>query len=185
VDITELVELLGFASGIVGLLGGSLWAGLRFGRRLSRILPVVDKLHHRFGETPVDELHRIVRGVQSSVGELEVRQRIAERHLEIGVYVCGADGKCNWCNDYLCEAFGLDSKEMAGHGWLSAIESRDRIRVHAAWQSSVESELPYEERYRVTPKDDTDSWDAITEAWPVKVDNKILCYVGYVRRIEQ
>jgi PAS domain S-box-containing protein len=182
VDSRELIELLVAASGVIGILVGAMWACVRLGRRAGRILPTVDNLHFRFGETPIEELHRIVSSIQSSVGEIEIRQRIAERHLAIGVYVCDTEGRCTWANDYLCEAFGLDSTEMQGHGWLAAVASSERIRVHAAWVAAVSSQIPYEERYKVVNRHDASEWNAITEAWPVKVEDRILCYVGYVTR---
>lgn len=183
-DVTELVELVGVAAAVAGSVGSAVWAVYRFGGRVCRVVTSVDHLHDLFGNSPVAELHRIVSGIRSTVGELEVRQRIAERHLAIGIYVCGADGKCNWANSFLCGQFGLDLHEMLGYGWMAAVANAERIRVHAAWESAVTDDIPYEDRYTVIPKDGGESWEAMTEAWPIKVGDKVVCYVGYVTRDE-
>ena len=180
-DVSQTIELFVVLIGGVGVFAATLWAVIKFVTRLYRVLPAMDRLHDLFGSNPVDELHAILSTSSASIGELEIRQRIAERHLAIGVYVCRPDGECTWANDFLCEEFGLDSSEMRGYGWLSAVSRHDRERVHSAWTKAVELHLPYSETYAVKPEH-KETWVAYSEAWPVKERERIICYVGYVKR---
>jgi len=181
-DIQSIVELCGIIAGAVAAVSGSVWAVFRFGARLGRVLPISDRLHDLFGVNPVEQLHELVSKAHGRIGEIEIRQRIAERHLAIGVYVCDPSGDCEWANDYLCESFGIDSLEMRGFGWLSALHRDDRERVHREWMRSIEHHLPYLDQYTVVPRDGQAEWKAISEAWPVMSGTTIVCYVGYVTR---
>ena len=183
-DALGALELIVVIGGAVSVIAGAAWVAIQFGRRLCRVLPAIDGLHELFGDNPIEELHRLCVDTRASVGEIEIRQRIAERHLTIGVYVTDTAGRCTWANDYLCDAFGIDSSDMRGFGWLSAILENERFRVHQVWSSAVENQLPYEQHYTVAPRDGRANWRAYTEAWPVRVAEKIICYVGYVREDE-
>jgi len=175
-----IVAILGSAAAIAGVAWGC-WVG---GRRFLRLWSAIDRLHVELGDDPVGSLIEAIRAIEASHGEIEIRQRISERHLAIGIYVCESPtGKCTWANDWLCHALGLDSREIKGWGWLAAIAKEDQRRVHDAWSNAVEQELPYEERYTVEP-DGEKSWVAITEAWPVKQRDVIVCYVGYVTKTQ-
>ena len=179
------LEYFAVASAIVGTVWAGLVAVARFGGRLCRVLPAIDRLHDLFGHSPIEELHAFVREARSSVSELEIRQRIAERHLAIGIYVCDEEGRLTWCNDHLCESFGLDSRDMRGWGWLQAIHAEDQSRVHGAWTNAVAKDLPYRDTYRVNKKGSSEVWLAFTEAIPVRgTSNSNISYVGYVKRSE-
>lgn len=177
-----IVEMFTVVAAAIGTAAGFIWAAIRVGGRMYRVLPAVDRLHDFFGESPVHELHKIIADIRTTVGEVEIRQRIAERHLEIGIYVCDPDGRCTWANDYLCDAFGIDSADMLGHGWLSAISKHQQVPVHTTWKQCVADALPYRESYTVVPLDGRPEWKAVTQAWPVVRNDKVVCYVGYVRQ---
>lgn len=184
VDSTyKLFELIALAAAGLSAIIGTAWAVWRVANRIGRVLPFVDKLHLHFGDDPASELHELVKAVRSSIGELEVRQRISERHLEIGIFVCDIGGKCTWANDILCNAFGLDSQDMLGFGWLAAIAKTDQTRVHRDWIYAIENELPYSVEYKVEPESGT-HFHCIAEAWPVSVNDKCICYVGYIREVQ-
>jgi len=180
-----LVEI---AIAFVGVGGALVTAGywlLRGGRRLLRFCRTVDRLHVEFGDDPIGTICEILEGVRADHGELTVRQRLAERHLKIGIYVCETNGRCTFANDWLCEHFGIDSRDMLDFGWLSGIRKSDQRRVHEAWTTAIEERLPYEESYVVAPKNGDPDWTAKTEAWPVMSGEEIICYVGYVERVEE
>lgn len=183
-DYTGIVELLAAVGGVAVTVAGCIWALIRFAGRMYRVLPAVDRLHDLFGESPIEELHALVADIRTSVGEFEIRQRIAERHLEIGIYVCTPDGKCTWANDFLCDAFGVDSTDMLGFGWIGAVAKSEQVRVHTAWKSAVAEGIPYRESYEVEPRDGKDRWRAMTQAWPVVRGGKTVCYVGYVKKVD-
>lgn len=176
----EAIRVLEWGLSLVGAFAaasGVLWAVYRFGGQVVRAWRAMDRLHVEFGDDPIGKLLDIVHDIEASHGEFEIRQRIAERHLEIGIYVCQTDGKCTWTNDWLASAFDIDSKDMLGWGWLAAIDKSDQERVHEHWTKAVKEELPYSEEYWV---DGERRWYAHTEAWPVKRRGKIICYVGNV-----
>ena len=185
----EIVRILESVIAIIlGLaaVGGTLLVSWKWGGNIYRAYRAMVDLHIEFGSNPIGQLASIIREIEASHGEYEIRQRIAERHLAVGIYVCSPDGKCTWCNDWLLQAWGMDSGAIKGFGWLTAIRREDQQRVHEAWTRSVEEGTPYEEHYHVEPPNKSDLWEAYTEAWPVKNRaGKIICYVGYVRREEQ
>jgi len=180
VDWTGSIELIVAFVGLLSAVLAGLWAVYRQSQRVVRYWRTLSDFHDYYGMDPVKTLARIVSQIETGQGELELRQRIAERHLKIGVYVCDIHGECTWANDVLCATFGLDSREVLGNGWLAAVAEDDQERVFEHWKRCVLDKLPYQEQYRVVPPDGT-PWYAYTQSWPVITDdNRLLCYVGYI-----
>ncbi len=180
-DIILLLEI--FAAGVACLAasGGFVWSVCRFGMFLYRCWRNDADLKKELGDRPIPKLVSFYRDVTAAHGEIAIRQRIAERHIEVGICVFDQDGKCTWANDWLCEAFGLDSANMRGWGWLAAIARDDQRRVHDAWALAVEQGVPYEEEYTVEPGNRSVPWIALTQTWPVATDEGvIICYVGEI-----
>lgn len=143
------------------------------------------RFHDVFGDNPAGSIKALHDAIQSSHDTLEVRVKIAERVLKIGIYICGLDGKCIWTNEHLNEMFGLDSTEMAGLGWLQAIIPEDRKRVHEEWMYSVKEGLEYNCRYTIYNKRSGKYTKVFTSAIAVLNDSdQKQCYVGYLK-IEQ
>lgn len=177
---TQSLELIVAAIGCLSAFLAGLWAFYRHSQRVLRYWRSLSDLHDLYGDDPVKTLAAIIATIETGQGEIELRQRIAERHLKIGVYVCDVNGLCTWGNDVLCDSFGLDSREILGNGWIEAIEESEQQRVIEHWKRCVKDLLPYRESYRVIPAGH-DPWHAITKAWPVATTNgRLLCYVGYV-----
>lgn len=170
--------------GGLSTLAGIGWVAWRYVRSLYRVWLSVDSLHVEFGEEPIKRLIAIIRGIEENTTEIELRQRITETHLGIGVYTCATDGRCTWANEVLVQSFGIDSVEFKGFGWTAAIDASERDRVVKTWQLAVKEVLPYKEKYRVIPPNGLSAWNAITEAWPVVVNGKMICMIGYVKRVE-
>lgn len=167
-------------AGLAGI-GGVLLVVYKYGYKFIRAWFAVDAFYLEFGDDPIRTLSTIIQAIEASHGELEIRQRITERHLAVGVYVCSKDGRCTWVNDWLSDAFGMDAAEMIGWGWSAAISNGDRARVQKTWQDAIDNTMPYKEEYTVIPYDGRQNqWEAITEAWPVRKRGEIVCYVGYV-----
>lgn len=185
IGVAEVVEISGMVVGSAGVVAGFVWAAYRIACRICRAIVAADRLHDLLGRTPVDELHRIVSETATSVGEIGIRQRITERHLSIGIFVCDASGRTTWANDYLCESFGIDSSSIDGFGWLSAVAKPDRQRVYEEWTRCVQNDLPYRDRYMVEPQHGGQPWECVTEAWPKKEGERTLYYVGYAKRVEE
>lgn len=182
VDTLRTLEITLAIFGVVAAVGGVFAFGFRSVRQLVRAWSAVGVLHAELGDEPITRLLEILRDIEASHGELEIRQRLAERHLEIGVYVCDKHGKCTWANDWLCESLGIDSSRIKDYGWISAIATSEQVRVHEHWQKCVASGLPYEETYQVEPSNpDLPRWTARAGAWPVSNRaGDIVCYVGYI-----
>jgi PAS domain-containing protein len=141
-----------------------------------------DKFHALFGDNPAEkikedqELHRFAKDL------LEIRLSISEQWLKIGVYICNKDGECTWTNEHLNNTFGLDSQEMLGFGWLSAIENSDRKRVNEEWIYAIENKIPYDSEYKVVNNRDNLLILVKTKALAVvDQDNNVKCYIGYLR----
>jgi PAS domain-containing protein len=181
-NVNVYIELIGILVAVGTFLSGFLYGMYLFARRIRRSIPLSDRLHDLFGTSPIDELHKILWESRFSISELEIRQRIAEKHLEIGIYACRPDGTCEWANDYLCDTFGLDSKEMKGFGWLSAISRDDRERVYETWMYSVQHGIPYDESYTIESSHNP-PLRVHTKAWPIKhpTTDAIVFFIGYVR----
>lgn len=179
--LTTILSVLGGISA----LGGISFVAYRYLRRLYRIWLSIDSLHAEFGNDPIKKLAAIIRAMEVDSNEAELRQRIIENHLGIGVYVCSTDGRCTWCNDTLIQGFGIDSAAIIGFGWTAALDPADRERTIKTWVNAVKESLPYKERYRVIPPNGLQPWNAVTEAWPVVVGGKMICMVGYVKRVQE
>jgi len=179
--ISTILSIFGGLSALAGIG----WVAWRYLRSLYRVWLSVDSLHVEFGEEPIKKLISIIRGMEQDSTEIELRQRITETHLGIGVYSCDAkDGRCVWSNEVLSKNFGIDSTEMLGYGWVAAVDACERERVIESWQAAVKDVLPYKEKYRVVPPNGLTPWNAVTEAWPVVVNGKLICMIGYVKRVE-
>lgn len=152
----------------------------KFGDRIRRVIRVVDGLHDRFGQDPVEELHDITQSLRTTATELELRARIVEAHLPIGVFVADEAGRFVWGNDPLCASFGIDSRAITGFGWVSAIEEVSRQAVLDQWKRVVQDGTSYEAEYTVVPKDGADPWRARAGAWRIKHRG----FVGYVCQVD-
>lgn len=146
------------------------------------------RIHILFGENPADSIKAIIETIQASHDLMQVRQQISEQKLQIGVYVCGLDGRCKWSNESLNIMFGLDSSEVKGFGWLAAIHTDDRQRVHGQWMYAIKEKIAYNAEYTICNHRENTTIEVVTEAIGVTNDSgEIQCYVGYltVKRIIQ
>ncbi len=162
-----------------GTLGAAWVGGRRIVRRVARRWRFIGALAAEFGEDAAT-LIGIIRTFESGHGQLELRQRIAERHAALGIYTCDPDGRCTWCNDWVCEAYRIDSADIVGFGWIAAVAKEDQQRVRDRWLDCVQHQTPYRDEFIVEPTNG-DPWMATAEAWPVKNSaGEIVCFVGCV-----
>lgn len=182
-DLDSILSLTEISLAVVGgmsALAGGIYGGYRFCKVAGGYWRTLRDLHSCFGHDAAKTLAEIIRNIEATQGELEVRRLIVERHLKIGVYVCDERGDCTWCNDVLADLFHLDTTEILHHGWIAAVRRSDRHAAYETWKRAVADRLPYKESYVVEPEAG-EPWEAITEAWPVfDQKGKVLCYVGYV-----
>lgn len=178
-DWADIAERLG---GWIVAGAGTLAVFWRRIRRLFDILRAGDGLHREFGPDAATQIRAMLERVTRSTDELQVRQKIAEQHLRIGIYICRPDGRCSWANDYLCELFGRSQDQMHGFGWIDAVHDDDRKRVYEEWHFATENVLPYRTTYAVVHGGDV--VPVKTEAFAVthgkRVDGDVVFYVGFV-----
>jgi len=166
---------------VFGAIGGCIAA---FWTRLASAVLAARAAHSLagvFGEEAGPEIQRLFAIIARSDGEQQLRQRVVESHLKIGVYECDLSGKCIWCNPYLAELFGLDSERMRGYGWLSAIVPDERIDVQKRWRISVDQGIPYDDTYTIENQRTMKRVRCRSRADLVKADSEPLCYVGWVK----
>lgn len=187
--LVKSLELFAAVIAASAAAGGSLLFLYRFGGRVYRTWRLVDRLYAEFGSDPLASLLELIRDIEASHGELEIRQRISERHLEVGIYICQrADegGGLIWANDWLCETLGLDSRQMEGQGSLLAVAPEYRQHSYEKWQHSIKHNIPYVDEMEIIPPSGKDPFMVKTQAWPVKNrKGEIIFYVGYTIRADR
>lgn len=189
----ELLDLLlDFSPWLLGPLGvGTLIVWFRkrlvgnFRRHLGRRV-LCDSLIDALGDNAADAIIQAtacVEHLQARHGEHHLRLGIAERHSSLGIYICDSGGLCTWANDWVRERWGVP--DITGWGWLSAIPAGERERVHHRWLQSVQTGIPYTERYSVEPPNGMPGFHAEAESWPVTNEaGEVLLYVGKVTEVE-
>jgi PAS domain S-box-containing protein len=180
-DLKWYIENYGAASLAITTLIGLI---LKFRKCLKDVIRTIilsNNFHAIFGDTPAGSIKILHETIQKSNDILEVRMRISERYLKIGLYVCDLQGKAVWLNDVICEMFGLDSRCMLGFGWLEAIHPKDRERVNEEWLYAIHHEIAYNSSYTICNHRTNTSMNVKTTAIAVMDDHDhIVCYVGYL-----
>lgn len=82
----------------------------------------------------------------------EMRQNFLRATAPVALYENDSDGRCIWVNDRLCELFGMEHEEMLGNGWLTALESDQRIDEQGFWMECVKRDIPYSREYVIQNK---------------------------------
>lgn len=183
--INAWLELVLKSLAVLGFIGGvlaALWT------RLGRAIVAFRAAHSIadiFGDAAGTEIQRLFAIIARSDGEQQLRQRVVESRLKIGVYECDLDGRCSWANPYLSELFGVDAANMRGYGWMSAIVPEDRIAAQKRWRISVENGIPYEDTYVVENRRTATRYRCTTRAELVTSDGEPLCFVGWVTAEKQ
>lgn len=172
-----LPKILGWTGSVFGFFLVS-W---RWIRRALRAIRLADDFHHHFGDRCVEDIKRFVDEIRRCHTESEIRHRLAENYLLIGVYICNRDGLLTWANEHLCERFGLDMHSLEGNGWLSALPEEDREDAYNHWMAAVRNHIPYDCRYTIINQRTNKVQAMRTRAYSIRDDkNEVQCYVGYV-----
>jgi PAS domain S-box-containing protein len=141
-------------------------------------------LHRAFGFEAGEKLESICHDLQLSTNTLEIRAEVYEKVADIGIFICSTEGRCLWVNTVLSELYGLDSTEMLGFGWLSAVHPLDRQRVHDEWLYSIKTRISYNCQYTICNNRKRSSKSVMVEAIAVMDDNdNVNCYVGYISEL--
>lgn len=184
-DIEQVSEQLERTAGWLAVVAGVVVATWQRFKTLARAIVIANDFNTHFGPQAAGTIRSVLDVVSRSQSEQQVRQKIAERHLRLGIYICGKDGQCTYANEWLCEHFGIDSTRMIGMGWLDAVAAVDKQRVFQEWVNAVENGLPYRTSYMVHNRQSDETWQARTEAFAVNRGGQVVFYVGYVVEDDQ
>jgi len=127
-----------------------------------------------------------------AVGRDITKRRMAEEKLHeteryyltlfdsapVGIWHADINGNGRYGNKKLEEIMGLNSGNMTGNGWTSALHPDDREKVFKAWTDLVKHGIPYHSTYRFVHSDNRERW-VIGDAQPVQgSDGEKLGYIG-------
>lgn len=182
--LDTIEKLFQIGGAIVGGLVAA-WGFLVLMRRrfsiACRAFSILCRLHDSLGPNADAQIINALEEGSKIRAELLLRMQLVERHLDIGVYLCDADGKCVFASSILCEQFGLDSQEMLGFGWSAVIPTKQRQRVVEYWQSCVSGGIPYSDQYEINNAVTGRHLRVITEAYKVEHDDHATFYLGWVK----
>lgn len=134
------------------------------------------KINGRRITSYVQELHR-----QSLMNTGRIR--IILNSYPIGLYECNKDGECVWVNSSLCDLFGMESDEMLGHGWLTAVEESQRGLVLDNWMNAVKKDIPYSWGYNITNQKTNEQFRVKAIALTIRDEDRTpLLFCGSVER---
>ena len=157
------------------------WA-LPVGRRMWAAHSTAEGISLAFGRDAGVKLRGIIAELNHRADICELKHRINEEHLKVGVYVCDAFGKCEYVNKVLADLFGMQAEDMKGYGWLKPVN--DAHRVHADWKFAIANGLPYRATYTLSV-DAGKELGVYTEAFPVEEDGQVVKYLGVVKQVNK
>lgn len=99
---------------------------------------------------------------------------------KVARFECGPDGACTAANKALCTLFSRLPHEITGNGWVDVIHPEDRREVYAAWHESIQNDLPYEYRYRISAASGA-GFTVVARAKAVRrPDKSVIAFLGTV-----
>lgn len=189
-DIKKLYDrLVDLWAVLLGMVGGitAIWRVYRvYGTRIWRAILLSDAIHDHFGAETANKFIAEIRDRKRDGVVRESRLQLVEKKLDLAVYLCSAEGQCQWVNNEFGELFGIERVYCIGHGWLEGIEAIERGQVYDVWMHAVKNKLPYEYRYTIKNRRTGVKMKCVTYAFPhLTSDGEVLCYVGYVQSEEK
>jgi PAS domain S-box-containing protein len=173
------------AAGYFGAVSAAVLAVWRYGRSILRCLRLSDNLHARFGSDPVLSIEQTLEQAHADLGLQRLVIDILSHKTNLALYVCDAEGNCVAVNEPICELFGLDSADMLGRGWLTALPDDQRLGVYDHWSRSIANGVPYHGEYTVTNQRTGVVTECETCTYAALVKGKVVSFVGYVKPKEK
>ncbi len=184
-DLKWFIDNYGVISAVVGVLFGLLIKFRKCIKNATHIINLGHNFYALFGTDPAKKIKDLISEIQTCNEISELRRRLIEKKIKLGIFICDTEGRCIWSNDFLNNMFGLDSTEMKGLGWLKSIIPEDRQRVNDEWMYSVHHQTAYESDYVIFNRRDGISLNVRASAMAVLNDSeKIECYVGHLEEIK-
>ena len=185
--IHRLGELWHFVLGAIsaGFAAYRIWR--RHGVRVVTAYRVGLALHAEFGRDAAKQIAADLKRLSRMQLLHHSRLQLIEERLNLAVYICSAEGDCEWVSEAITNLFGIDREKFVGYGWLEAIVGDEREGVHKKWTYAIKNGLPYEARYTVRHQRTHKLTVCRTEAFPVfSGEDKVLSfYVGFVEKDEK
>ncbi|WP_201390196.1 PAS domain S-box protein [Ktedonobacter sp. SOSP1-85] len=101
-----------------------------------------------------DEAGQIVKWFGTSTDITERKRAEAEIHALVDtipqfVWIAAPDGLITYSNHRLINYLAMTLEQVQGDGWLAGLHPDDRPRTREAWQTSIQTGMPYEVEHRV------------------------------------
>ena len=190
IDIHKIYKGIEGLGGITSFLLAAFAFILVWGRRLYRLLRSIRHLGRfveSFGPEPAEAIKECIQSIERGQTIADLERELFAHELELGLYVCDADGSCTEANETLADLFGLEREKFKGLGWTEAIAPNERKRVYESWMFSVKSGCAYNEKYTVHNKHTGEIFEVKTKALAVIDEDldEVIRYVGYVKKSGQ
>lgn len=183
-DLKWFVDNYGVISAIGGVLVGLLIKFRKCIKNATHTITLGNRFYSIFGTDPAEKIKDLIGEIQTCHEISELRRRLIEKRIKLGIFICDTEGKCIWSNDFLNNMFGLDSTEMRGLGWLKSIISVDRERVNDEWVYAIKNQIAYESDYTVCNRRDGTVTKVRSSAMAVLNDMEVIeCYVGHLEEL--
>ncbi|WNZ43347.1 response regulator [Leptolyngbya boryana CZ1] len=88
-----------------------------------------------------------------ALGRSQRRYAALAAAAPVGIFRTNAKGHCLYVNDRYCEIAGIDTQDALGIGWSRVIHEGDRHRVLAAWNRSMNQQVPFSAECRFQRED--------------------------------
>ncbi|GHO60803.1 PAS domain-containing sensor histidine kinase [Ktedonobacter robiniae] len=101
-----------------------------------------------------DEAGQIVKWFGTCTDITERKRAEAEIHALVDtipqfVWIAAPDGLITYSNHRLINYLAMTLEQVQGDGWLAGLHPDDRPRTREAWQTSIQTGMPYEVEHRV------------------------------------
>ena len=171
----------GWISTVVAGLS-ALGTAFKFGRPLAaryvRAYRTAFNISEKWGPNAGEKLRQIVQDMSRERAQLTLRVDLISRRLNMGCFVCDSTGRLTYVSEPMVEMFGMDSTQMLGHGWLSALD--DRARALADVRFAFDNNVPYESSYVITNQRTSEKHCCAARSYPVTVGGVVAEHVGFV-----
>lgn len=186
-SVIQTVEKTGKVIGAASAVIAAAAAARRF------LIPIVSReikarrlihgLLERFGQNAADVLADNLKALHIRQDRHTAKFTLMLKRMNIGLFICDAEGFCTWSNPPLWDILGLHESQVSGYGWLEAVVREERVAVHENWRWSVKNGTPYKDEYTIDRDGQRFKCRAEAFAHHAADGRTVLFYLGYVEQI--
>ena len=100
-------------------------------------------------KTTVENVDKKVTGLSSKLAAMQVSHDIISDTLNICRWAADSNGHINFINNPLRNLLGSVDDSLYGDGWTNIVVKEDRLAAISEWERCVESQIEYNDTYRV------------------------------------